>query len=133
MKKDINKNFKKGVIISFVVVYILLIFVFLTNVSLDADILSDIWKGLPGHGFTGNKDSIEGLMLVMISGFAGFVGIFAVLFILFGGLNFIFSFGKEEHIKKGMNIFVNSLIGVVIALLAYSLVQVTINLLLYNS
>ena len=51
-------------------------------------------------------------------------GITAILFIVIGGFRYIISAGNGEQAEKGQQILVNAVLGLVIILLAYTLVAV---------
>lgn len=50
--------------------------------------------------------------------------IIAVLFIIYGGYQYIFSGGSDDRAKAGRKTLANALIGLVIVVLAYVIVQV---------
>ncbi len=53
-----------------------------------------------------------------------FSAIIAVFFIIYGGYQYIFSAGADDVAKSGRKTLTNALVGLVIIVLAYSLVQV---------
>lgn len=57
-----------------------------------------------------------------------FAGIIAVVFIIYGGYLYITSAGNEESAEKGKNTMVNAIIGIVIIVLSYVIVNVIVNL-----
>jgi hypothetical protein len=56
-------------------------------------------------------------------------GVIAVLFILYGGFLYITSAGNEEQTEKGRKALVNAIIGLVVVILSFVIVQVLANLL----
>ena len=55
------------------------------------------------------------------------VGILAVMFIIIGGYQYITSHGNEEQAEKGKRTLINSIIGLVVVILAYTIVTVIAN------
>jgi|SRR3989338_3039906 len=59
----------------------------------------------------------------IVNYFLTFTGIIAVLFIVYGGFLYITSAGDPEKAKKGKTILIYSIIGIVIIVLAFSVVN----------
>jgi hypothetical protein len=53
----------------------------------------------------------------------------AVIFVVVGGYRYVTAGGDEEKIKSAKGVIFNSLIGLVIVLLALAIVRITANLL----
>ena len=62
--------------------------------------------------------------------FLGFLGVIAVIIIIYGGFLWMFAFGREENLKKAQRTIVNGAIGLVIILSAYAIAHFTINAIL---
>ena len=60
----------------------------------------------------------------------GFVGMIAVLMLIWGGINYLTSAGDEDKAKTGKKTIMYALIGLVIAGIAYALVDVIITVIL---
>jgi hypothetical protein len=52
-----------------------------------------------------------------------FVGALAIIFLIIAGMNYIFAFGKDERIEKGKRGMFWSLVGLLVVLLSYAIVQ----------
>lgn len=52
-----------------------------------------------------------------------FAGALTILFVILAGINYILAFGKDERIEKGKRGIVWSLVGLVVILLSYAIVQ----------
>jgi hypothetical membrane protein len=52
----------------------------------------------------------------------------ALLFVVIGGFRYMISGGDEESAEAAKNTVINSLIGIVLIILSYSVVQVVVNL-----
>lgn len=81
---------------------------------------------LPGQ-FEGTTSTASGLIGKILGIVLGIVGLIAVLFLVWGGFQYITSAGDEEKVEKAKGTMVNALIGVVVVLLAYALVRIVAN------
>jgi len=68
----------------------------------------------------GPNDLIVRVINIML----GVAFLLAVLFLVYGGFRYIFSAGNEEAAEKGQKTVINALIGVVIIILSYVIVQI---------
>lgn len=66
----------------------------------------------------------SGLALFAIKTLISFSGVVAVLFLIVGGFFYLTSAGNEEQIEKGKKIIINSVIGLVVVMLAYAIVRI---------
>jgi glucose uptake protein GlcU len=62
----------------------------------------------------------------------GIVGLISVLFIIIGGFRYITSAGNEEQAEAGKKTLQNAIIGLVVVILCYVIVNVIINMLTGN-
>jgi formate hydrogenlyase subunit 3/multisubunit Na+/H+ antiporter MnhD subunit len=92
-------------------------------------------QGLFGFGgsssLTGSQ-SLSQLITNIIRILLLIVGSIAVLFIIYGGYMYVTSAGNEEQAEKGRNTLVNALIGIVVVTMAYVLVTIIANLVVFN-
>ena len=65
-------------------------------------------------------------MGTIVNWFLGFVGLVAVLFIVYGGMLYITSAGDPEKAGKGKTILMYAVIGIVIVALAWTIVNTVI-------
>lgn len=72
---------------------------------------------------TGGEGSIRALVLKIVNYFLGFLGIVAVLMIVFGGITYVTAAGKQESIDNAKKIILYSLVGIIIILLAFAIVN----------
>ncbi len=70
---------------------------------------------------------INSLIRTIINWLLGIAFAVAVLFLIIGGFQYIVSAGNEEAAEKGKSTAVNALIGVVIIILSYVIVNVVAN------
>ncbi|EKE07513.1 MAG: hypothetical protein ACD_18C00064G0012 [uncultured bacterium] len=80
---------------------------------------------LPECAFTGSCRDVNDLVklgLVIINYIFSIVAGLAFIMFVYGGFTWIFSFGNSDKVKKGQQIFVYAVIGLVIVFTAYILV-----------
>ena len=87
----------------------------------------------PVTGNYGLTEATEGTGLVntslservgtFISAVVGFVGVIFLLLMVYGGLTWMTAGGNEEKIGKAKKIIVNSVIGIILVMLSYAIVQ----------
>lgn len=58
----------------------------------------------------------------------GFVAAFAFLFLVIGGVRFVTSYGNTENVEKAKKQVIYALVGLFVAILAYTLITIIINL-----
>ena len=81
---------------------------------------------LPDCAFKGSCRDVNKLLFVLIrfgEMTLGIIGTFAFVFFIYGGMTMILSMGNAEHVKKGRDILVSAVIGIIIAVSAYVFVQ----------
>ena len=68
-------------------------------------------------------DSLLGIGLAVVEILLFFAGIIAVSFIIYGGFRYVLSQGEPENTKVAKDAILNAVIGLVIALLASTIVR----------
>src|SRR6185436_10706726 len=76
-----------------------------------------------------STNELTATFLVIIQGFLGIIGIWAVIFIIVGGFQMVMSAGNEEAIAKAKKTITWAVLGLVIALLSFSIIAVVENIL----
>ncbi len=71
--------------------------------------------------------SIGDLLSYGINLLLTFAGVVAVLFIIIGGFNYLASAGNEEQAENGKKILINSVIGLVVIIMAGAIVRIVVN------
>jgi len=81
-------------------------------------------------GFSGlnSATSLSELIVGIVNIMLLFAGSVAVIFVIVGGYQYVTSGGNEEQAEKGRKTLVNSIIGIVIIVLAYVVINVISNL-----
>lgn len=72
---------------------------------------------------TGGQGSFRDLLLTFLNFFLGFLGIVAVIMVIYGGILYVTAAGNQENIDKGKKIIMYAVVGIVIILLAFALVN----------
>ncbi|NIA02220.1 MAG: hypothetical protein GWP15_02450 [Nitrospirae bacterium] len=80
-----------------------------------------------------DKGGIENILVDTILpyyavGLVGFVGILSVLFLLIAGIRFATAYGNDESIQKAKDQAMYALIGLVLALLSYTIIRIITNI-----
>lgn len=81
-------------------------------------------NALNGVNCTSANNSLTALILYVINIMLGLAGVVAVLFMIIGGFWYITSAGNEETAEKGKGTAINAVIGLVIIILSYVIVNV---------
>ncbi|MBI5412250.1 hypothetical protein HZA43_03700 [Candidatus Peregrinibacteria bacterium] len=68
-------------------------------------------------------------IITIINYFLGILGLVAVGFLIYAGVLMVTSGGNEEQVTKGRKVITYAIIGIVIIVLAYTIVQFVTNLL----
>lgn len=74
---------------------------------------------LSGAGIESGVD----FYIVVIRQFVAVIGLISLVFFLWGGFRMIMSAGNQETLKKAKDTLLWSLLGMIVALLSYSIVQ----------
>lgn len=72
---------------------------------------------------TGGATSLRALVLTIVDYFLGFLGLLAVIMVIYGGVTYVSSAGNDEAVGKAKKIIMYALIGIVIILLSFVVVQ----------
>lgn len=85
---------------------------------------------LPPCAFSGTCRNVNDLVQLIVNFGAGMfaiIGSFAFAFFVYGGFTIVTSFGNAERVKKGKDIMVAAVVGMIIAISAYLLVEVLLD------
>jgi len=85
---------------------------------LDADVLGE-------QGAITDTASLVSIILGLVQWVAWFVGLMAVLMGLYSGVLFITASGDAEKLTKARNILLYAIVGIAVAILAFSLVAIS--------
>lgn len=73
------------------------------------------------------NNTLTGLIIRVIQIILALAGLVAVLVLIIGGFRYVTSFGNEEVTGAAKKMILNALLGIVIIILAFVIVQVVIN------
>ncbi len=76
----------------------------------------------PVASATGGQSSLRLLVLQIVNFFLGFLGLIAVVMIIYGGFLYISAAGKEDKVEQGKKIIMYSVIGILIILASFAIV-----------
>ncbi len=105
---------KKSLLIISVIVVLVLPFIANAQIK-DA---SDQFENL-------DKNQLVDIALSFAEWFLIVLGVLAVIMVLYGAFLYIIAGGQEDNIKKAKNVLIYAIIGVVVAILAFSVVAFT--------
>jgi len=72
---------------------------------------------------SGGKTDIRGIALVIVDFFLGFLGLLAVVMIIYGGFLYVGSGGNPENVDKAKKILMYAAIGIIIIIISFALVN----------
>jgi len=72
---------------------------------------------------TGGEGSLRNLVLRMVNYFLTFLGVIAVIMIIYGGVTYVTAAGKDEAVGNAKKIIMYALIGIIIVLLSFAVVN----------
>lgn len=75
---------------------------------------------------TGGETSFRGLVLRIINYALGFLGLLAVIMIIYGGVRYVYSAGSDEETGNAKKTILYAVIGIIIVLLSFVIVRVVI-------
>ncbi len=76
---------------------------------------------------TGGQGSFRQLALTIVNFFLTFLGLIAVVMIIYGGFLYVSAAGKEDKIEAAKKIIMYSIIGIIIILLSFAIVNTILN------
>jgi len=72
---------------------------------------------------TGGESSIKALVLKIVNYFLAFLGIVAVLMLIYAGVTYITAGGAQDKVDSAKKIIMYALIGIIIILLSFAIVS----------
>ncbi len=125
-KTALKKGLKQGLIVLGLTTVLLTIFSALGGVASaqliqQGDVPSSIAQA------TGGEGSIRNLILNIVNFFLLFLGLIAVIMIIYGGITYVTAGGNQEHVEKAKKIIMYAIIGIVIVLISFALVRTVIS------
>jgi len=72
----------------------------------------------------GNIGTVSGLLAKIINYMLGLVGFIALIALITGGARMIMDFGSEEQVKKGKTTIMWAVIGLLVVMLSYVIINI---------
>lgn len=72
---------------------------------------------------TGGNSSFRSLALVIVNFFLTFLGLIAVVMIIYGGFLYVSAAGNQEKIESAKKIIMYAVIGIIVILLSFAIVN----------
>jgi len=72
---------------------------------------------------TGGQTSFRSLALTIVNFFLTFLGLIAVVMIIYGGFLYVTAAGNQEHIEKAKKIIIYAVVGILVILASYAIVS----------
>ena len=96
------------------------------NICEQDDVPNEVKKA---NGCDGGADSnLSNVIVNIINGIIGVLGIVAAIFILVGGINYMTSAGDVSNIEKAKKTILYAVIGLIIAVLTFAIVNFVIGI-----
>lgn len=72
---------------------------------------------------SGGQTGLRGIVLTIINFFLTFLGLLAVIMVIYGGFLYVSSAGNEENVNKAKKILLYAVIGIVVIIASFALVN----------
>jgi len=109
----------------FTILLILAVFSICLPAYAESGVFSDMMEGMEKFNKQAGlpKSDINQMAGGIIKSVLSFLGIFALIIVMYGGFLWMISGSNEERKKSAKGVFVNGIIGLLIILLAYSIIS----------
>ena len=78
-------------------------------------------------GATGGEGSFRQIVLNIVNFILYFLGLIAVIMVIYGGITYVTSAGNQESVEKAKKIIMYAVIGIIIVLISFALVNTIIS------
>ena len=75
------------------------------------------------RALSGGQTGLRGIILTIVNFFLGFLGLLAVVMVIYGGFLYVGSAGNEENVGKAKKILMYAAIGILIIIVSFALVN----------
>lgn len=121
-KTALKKGLKQGLIVLGLSAVLLMVFSALGGVA-SAQLINPGDNPSNVAAATGGQSSIRALALTIVNFFLGFLGIIAVIMIIYGGFTYVTAAGNQEKIQSAKKIIMYAIIGIIVVLISFALVS----------
>lgn len=91
-------------------------------VQVSASVQSEIQDGVDAVN-PGSGGDLESLITTIVNVLLFLIGVLSVIMIIYGGFRFVTSGGSAETVKAAKNTILYSIVGLVVAILAFAIVN----------
>ena len=88
-----------------------------------ADAKSQVQSGLSNVSGASTGDDLPGIVSKVVNVMLFIVGILAVIMIIFSGIRYITAHGDKGQVESAKNTLIYSIVGLVVAIIAYAIVS----------
>ena len=122
--KNIVKRISQSVLVVSALLFGSLALVAAPSAHAVVDPKAEVCKGISGAGgdCTATKDTLPDLIKNVINILLYIIGAVAVIMIIIGGIRYVTSNGDQAHVKAAKDTIMYAVIGLIVAILAYSIV-----------
>lgn len=120
-KQNIKKFAKEALIVFGLTVVGLMLFQIVPVFAQAGNIATDAPEFV--SNVTGGQTSLRGLVLTIINFVLTFLGVLAVIMIIYGGMLYVTAGGAQEKVDKGKKILMYTVVGIVIIMLSFVIVN----------
>ena len=85
--------------------------------------------GIPCNPLDGTVSSIPDAIIIIIKYLLSIIGIITLTFLVISGIKYVTSSGNEEKMKSAKDSFYSSMLGLALALMAYTILDVIVGIL----
>jgi cytochrome bd-type quinol oxidase subunit 2 len=124
-KTALKRGLKQGLIVLGLSTVLLLIFTALGGVA-SAQLISEGDVPSSIAGATGGESSFRSLILNIVNFFLLFLGLIAVIMIIYGGITYVTAAGNQESIDKAKKVIMYAIVGIIIVMISFALVSTVI-------
>jgi hypothetical protein len=126
--KEFIKKINFATTVQLVLSVVIVIFPVITLITIPHMAVAQNNVALPpcpeGVGLNCGVDDVNSLFVTVINWAMAIAFMAAVIFLIYGGYRYIFAGGNEESAKAGRQAIFNSLIGLIIIVMSYVIVQI---------
>ncbi|MBI4994402.1 hypothetical protein HZC21_02010 [Candidatus Peregrinibacteria bacterium] len=72
---------------------------------------------------SGGQVGLRGIVLTIINFFLTFLGLLAVIMVIYGGFLYVSSAGNEENVNKAKKILIYAVIGIIVIIVSFALIN----------
>lgn len=72
---------------------------------------------------SGGQTGLRGIVLTIVNFFLTFLGLLAVIMVIYGGFLYVSSAGNEENVNKAKKILLYAVLGIVVIIISFALVN----------